>query len=124
MNRTAVQDSKKVASWGYDPAAACLEIEYVWGSVVRYFDVTPELAAEFEQAASKGSFLSKRLERNAAHQWQKLTPAEAIERPVAPEFQEPAPDPVKDAEIFEADRDADRAGDDARPGRRRRVRLL
>ena len=38
--------SSKILSMGYDPAVACLEVEYKWKSVIRYFDITPELFAE------------------------------------------------------------------------------
>ncbi len=124
MNRQVVIGSKKVASWAYDAQAACLEIEYVWRSVVRYFEVMPELAAAFEAAPSKGSFLSKHIERNPDHPWQKLTAVEAEKAPIAPEFEEPEPDSMKDEKIFERDRAADRAGILGETMRRRRMRLL
>ena len=92
MSRQKVEGSHKVASWIYHEAAECLEIEYVWGSVVRYWKVSPTLAKSFEMAESKGSFLSAHIERRLP--WAKLQPGEDERAPwpgQIPEFVPPAP---------------------------------
>jgi hypothetical protein len=61
MQRTEI-DSKKIRSWAYDAASEVLEVEYVWGSIIRYFEVLPALVAMFEESESKGGFLSKQIE--------------------------------------------------------------
>lgn len=122
MNRRKVDGSRKVASVGYDAHAQCLEIEYVWGHIVRYFRVPPELAAALDAAPSKGSFLHQHIEHHLP--FARLRPGEDEIAPVAPEFTEPEADSLKEQKMFDRGRDQDRAGEDIVPSRRRRMRLL
>ena len=61
MQRIDIQ-SKKIRSWAYDEPTKVMEVEYIWGSIIRYFEVEPGLIDRFQQAESRGSFLSKYIE--------------------------------------------------------------
>jgi hypothetical protein len=56
--------SSNVASAGYDEQSETLEVEFVNGSIYQYFNVGPELYAQFRAAPSKGQFLNAYI-RNA-----------------------------------------------------------
>jgi hypothetical protein len=58
MNRVAVT-SASVASVGYDPVAAVLEIEFQNGRVYRYLHVPPQAHRLLLQADSIGEFVNK-----------------------------------------------------------------
>ena len=55
MRREAV-DSEALRSVGYDPHERILEIEFVGGTVYRYFDVPPSVHAGLMTAESKGEY--------------------------------------------------------------------
>jgi hypothetical protein len=54
-------DSSAVASVGYDPETAVLEIEFTSGEVYQYFAVPPSLHRELLSAASAGRFFAERI---------------------------------------------------------------
>lgn len=56
--------SSNVASVGYDEQSETLEVEFLNGSIYQYFNVGPEVYAQFRAAASKGMFLNTYI-RNA-----------------------------------------------------------
>jgi hypothetical protein len=58
MNRVAVSSSS-VASIGYDPVAAVLEIEFQNGRIYQYLHVPPQAHRLLLQADSKGEFVNK-----------------------------------------------------------------
>lgn len=61
MNRTPV-DSSNIASIGYDPETATLEVEFLKdGSVYQYFDVPAQVHEELMTASSHGSYLASRI---------------------------------------------------------------
>ena len=49
-------DSSAIASVGYSPDRAELEVEFTSGNVYRYFDVPREIYEDLLQASSKGRF--------------------------------------------------------------------
>ena len=53
--------SRAIASAGYDLGRHILELEYVGGSVYRYFGVGPKIWAAFARAPSKGAFVNDRI---------------------------------------------------------------
>ena len=57
MNRTAVTSSS-LASIGYSPTQAALEVEFKHGAVYRYLDVPAEVFAALTAAASKGTYFN------------------------------------------------------------------
>jgi|SRR5439155_40075 len=88
MQRTYIQ-SKKIRSWAYDAPTKVMEVEYIWGSIIRYFEVQPGLIDQFQQAESRGSFLSKYIEFR--HPRRKLMDGEDQSNPLAlPPDQAPA----------------------------------
>jgi hypothetical protein len=58
MDRVAVE-SKTLRSVGYEDGT--LEIEFVSGSVYRYFDVPPRVHEDLMRADSHGRFFSKEI---------------------------------------------------------------
>lgn len=70
MDRTPVTSSN-IASIGYDPETATLEIEFLGdGSVYQYFDVPEQVHEELMAAASHGSYLARRIK--GAYQYARL----------------------------------------------------
>ncbi|MCR2763746.1 KTSC domain-containing protein [Microbacterium sp. zg.B48] len=59
--RRAHVDSSALASVGYDPQTAELEIEFVSGDVYRYFAVPARVHRDLLAAASKGRFFRDRI---------------------------------------------------------------
>jgi len=57
MDRTPVI-STNVASVGYDPGAATLEVEFKDGSIYQYFNVPQVVADQLVAASSVGGFLA------------------------------------------------------------------
>jgi hypothetical protein len=60
MDRTPVSSST-VASVGYDPESATLEVEFSSGSIYQYFDVPQHEAVGLVNAASVGSYLTTQI---------------------------------------------------------------
>ena len=58
MKRVAVSSSS-VASIGYDPVAAVLEIEFQNGRIYQYFHVPPQAHRLLLQADSIGEFVNR-----------------------------------------------------------------
>lgn len=53
-------ESSVIASMGYAPAERVLELEFRGsGDIYDYFDVPPEVYAEFREAKSKGTYLNQ-----------------------------------------------------------------
>ena len=52
-------ESSNIASARYDGEGQILEITFHNGGIYQYYDVPAQLAAEFGQAESKGSFLAR-----------------------------------------------------------------
>ena len=105
MQRTKVENSAKVKAYAYDPDQRILEIEYQWGAVIQYLEVDQERAFRFEQAASKGSFLSREVEYQ--HDYKRIDTGK-------PDLyaDDPEDDAAKDQRMFERDRARSRAGID------------
>jgi hypothetical protein len=57
MDRTRVSSSN-IASIGYDAGSRTLEIQFLDGSVYRYYDVPSDVHAGLMAAASHGSYLA------------------------------------------------------------------
>jgi hypothetical protein len=57
MNRTRVTSSS-LASVGYSPTTATLEVEFKHGAVYQYLDVPTEVFEAFLAAESKGTFFN------------------------------------------------------------------
>jgi hypothetical protein len=57
MERFSVTSSN-VASIGYDPVTATLEVEFNNGGIYQYFDVPETIFIEFINADSKGKYLN------------------------------------------------------------------
>ncbi len=66
MERTPVI-STNVTSVGYDEQSCTLEVEFVSGGVYQYYNVLPELHAQFMQASSKGRFLHSQIKSSYAY---------------------------------------------------------
>lgn len=56
-----IEGSSNIAGIGYDAASRELAVRFRSGTLYRYSDVPPEVAAEFKGAESKGSFFSKQI---------------------------------------------------------------
>lgn len=63
MKRRPVTSST-VISVGYDPATKILELEFVSGSIYRYFDVPQSIYKSFMAADSKGTFVNDHVKRH------------------------------------------------------------
>lgn len=63
MERTPVESST-VASIGYDPNDATMEVEFHTGAVYLYYDVPQDFFASFMAAESKGQFANLVLKRS------------------------------------------------------------
>lgn len=57
MERTPVSSSN-IASVGYDPESATLEVEFHDGSIYQYFDVPAHVAEGLVTTSSVGSYLA------------------------------------------------------------------
>ena len=53
--------SSAISSVGYDERSSVLEVEFQSGAVYDYFDVPPKVYRDLLKAASKGSFVSRRI---------------------------------------------------------------
>lgn len=62
MERIPVQSSN-LASVGYDPATATLEVEFLNGSVYQYFGVPESVYEGLLNAPSKGSYLDQHVKK-------------------------------------------------------------
>lgn len=60
MRRVSLESSV-IASAGYDPRTAVLEIEFTTGDVYRYFAVPPSIHRGLRVAASAGRFFTERI---------------------------------------------------------------
>lgn len=58
MTRTAVTSSS-LASIGYSPTQAALEVEFKHGAIYRYLDVPAAIFEAFVAAESKGTFFNQ-----------------------------------------------------------------
>ncbi|MFO0986551.1 MAG: KTSC domain-containing protein [Alphaproteobacteria bacterium] len=63
MDRLPV-NSSSLASVGYDPASATLEIEFKSGKIYQYFDVPEHEHQALMQASSQGSYFAKHIRNN------------------------------------------------------------
>lgn len=70
MKRVAVQ-STNLASVGYDPATATLEIEFRSGGVYQYNGVPKEVHAGLLNATSKGSYFHRNI-RTASYPYKRV----------------------------------------------------
>jgi hypothetical protein len=57
IRRTHV-DSSSIASLGYAPSAAIMEVEFIRGALYRYFDVPLSTFRDFLAASSKGAYFN------------------------------------------------------------------
>lgn len=67
VTRTAVTSSS-LASIGYAPTQAALEVEFRHGAVYRYLDVPAEVFEAFLAAESKGTFFNRAVKDCYLHQ--------------------------------------------------------
>lgn len=67
MNRITV-DSSNIASIGYDPTTATLEVEFHGGSTYQYFRVPVDVYEALMAAPSKGSFHYHNIRNNYEYQ--------------------------------------------------------
>lgn len=54
-------ESTAIEAIGYDAEANALSVRFVSGGEYRYFDVPPQIAADFEAAESKGRFFHEHI---------------------------------------------------------------
>lgn len=59
--RRVTLESAVIASAGYDPRTAVLEIEFTTGDVYRYFAVPPSVHRALRNAVSAGQYFSDRI---------------------------------------------------------------
>ena len=71
MERTPVQSSN-LASVGYDPQTATLEVEFLNGSIYQYFSVPESVYNGLINASSKGSYLDQFVKK-AGYQYRKVS---------------------------------------------------
>ena len=57
-------DSSNIAAHGYDPATKTLAVQFKSGSLYHYDNVPEEVANEFKNAKSAGSFFAKSIRGN------------------------------------------------------------
>ena len=62
MQRTPVESSN-LASVGYDPNSATLEVEFRKSGVYQYFGVPPEEYEGLMNAGSKGTYFDQRIKK-------------------------------------------------------------
>jgi hypothetical protein len=67
MNRTAVTSSS-LASIGYSPTQATLEVEFKHGAIYQYLDVPADVFDAFIAADSKGTFFNRAVKDCYSHQ--------------------------------------------------------
>ena len=67
MTRTAVTSSS-LASIGYSPTQAALEVEFKHGAVYRYLDVPASVFEAFLVAESKGTFFNQAIKDRYSYQ--------------------------------------------------------
>jgi len=60
MKRTAVKSSN-IKAVGYDSTSRTLEVEFTSSSVYQYIGVEPEVASEFLEAKSVGSYFARNI---------------------------------------------------------------
>jgi len=68
MNRTQVENSSNITSYGYDPVTMELEVEFkskgrTGGPLYKYEQVPWSLVSELNDAESKGSFIQQKVVR-------------------------------------------------------------
>jgi hypothetical protein len=68
VTKIAVANSSKVVSFGYDADQQVLEIDYKWGTTIRYLEVSAPLFEAFTLVESKGSFLARHIERKLPYE--------------------------------------------------------
>jgi len=71
MERTPVQSSD-LASVGYDPQTATLEVEFLDSSIYQYFSVPESVYNGLMNASSKGSYLDQFVKK-AGYQYRKVS---------------------------------------------------
>lgn len=65
MQRTKINGSQNIQSFGYDPEAKTLHVEFRGadvdqpGRVYEYTGIDPEIVADFESADSKGGYFHR-----------------------------------------------------------------
>lgn len=62
MQRTPVQSSN-LASVGYDPPSATLEVEFHSSGIYQYFGVPSEIYEGLMSAGSKGTYFDQRIKK-------------------------------------------------------------
>jgi len=67
VTRTAVTSSS-LASIGYSPTQATLEVEFKHGAVYRYLDVPTKVFEAFMAAESKGTFFNQAVKNSYSYQ--------------------------------------------------------
>ena len=67
MDRTAVTSSS-LASVGYSPTHAILEVEFKHGAIYRYLDVPTDVFEAFQAADSKGAFFNDAVKDRYSYQ--------------------------------------------------------
>jgi len=71
MERTPVQSSN-LASVGYDPQTATLEVEFLNGSIYQYLSVPESVYNGLINASSKGSYLDQFVKK-AGYQYRQVS---------------------------------------------------
>jgi hypothetical protein len=83
-NKMIVENSSSIKSYEFDNEAKTLTVEFKAGSVYTYQNISDDIARDFHNAESKGSYLAKNIKGKFEYSKVEDAPAKAAHWPFAP----------------------------------------